>query len=230
MASYQLLQEQVYHELKNRILSGALQPGIIYSETKTAAELGVSKTPVKSAILRLSQENFVRIIPSRGYQLRGITVEDIWESYRVRTAIESFSAVQLMLRRHTPEGKIAINELEQLLEDLQRLIAIWSDDEDNQELMLMLLEENVKFHQAIIESSGSSKFIELFQGYSHSVLKTTAENQRISYRSFSKLNEIYSEHKQIVDSIRNGDELGCYHAIEAHMRIARDESLALHQE
>lgn len=69
MAGYTLLQEEAYTHIKEQILSGALREEQIYSETKIAAMIGISRTPVKDALVRLSQERLVDILPSRGFRL-----------------------------------------------------------------------------------------------------------------------------------------------------------------
>lgn len=69
MAGYTLLQEEAYTHIKEQILSGALREELIYSETKIAAMIGISRTPVKDALVRLSQERLVDILPSRGFRL-----------------------------------------------------------------------------------------------------------------------------------------------------------------
>ncbi|MEI3306732.1 MAG: GntR family transcriptional regulator [Dysosmobacter sp.] len=66
MAGYTLLQEEAYTHIKEQILSGALREEQIYSETKIAAMIGISRTPVKDALVRLSQERLVDILPAGG--------------------------------------------------------------------------------------------------------------------------------------------------------------------
>ena len=55
MAGYTLLQEEAYAHIKEQILTGALQEDQIYSETRIAAMIGISRTPVKDALVRLNQ-------------------------------------------------------------------------------------------------------------------------------------------------------------------------------
>lgn len=220
------MQDQIYTTLKKKILSGGLQPDVIYSETKTAAELGVSKTPVKAAILRLSQENYVRIIPSKGFCLREITSEDIWEIYRVRTAVEGYCAVLLMQQKDTPAGKETIRKLRECVEALRCLMQQQRKGSRDEDLVTAQLENNVVFHQTIVDFSKSKKLLELFQSHCQSILKSTSEN----YRSFPRMEQICQEHQQIIDLIQGGDELACYHAVEEHMRRTRDNSLKIRLE
>ena len=80
MAGYTLLQEEAYTHIKEQILSGALREEQIYSETKIAAMIGISRTPVKDALVRLSQERLVDILPSRGFRLHRMSEADIWDT------------------------------------------------------------------------------------------------------------------------------------------------------
>ena len=73
MADARLLQDKVYRQLKDKINGGELSHGQIYSETKLASELGVSRTPMKDALRRLSQDRFIDIIPSKGFKLHEMT-------------------------------------------------------------------------------------------------------------------------------------------------------------
>lgn len=220
------MQDQIYSTLKKKILSGGLQPDVIYSETKTAAELGVSKTPVKAAILRLSQENYVQIIPSKGFCLREITVEDIWEIYRIRTAIEGYCAVLLIQQKDTLEGKNTIQQLTACVEDLCRLTQEQKKAPQNEDIVTALLENNIIFHQTIVNFAKSKKFLELFRSHCQSILKSTSEN----YLSFPRMEQICREHQQIIQLIQGGDKEACYRAVEEHMRITRDNSLKIHPE
>ena len=79
MAGYTLLQEEAYTHIKEQILSGALREEQIYSETKIAAMIGISRTPVKDALVRLSQERLVDILPSRGFRLHRMSEADVYK-------------------------------------------------------------------------------------------------------------------------------------------------------
>ena len=107
MAGYTLLQEEAYAHIKEQILTGALQEDQIYSETRIAAMIGISRTPVKDALVRLNQERLVDILPSRGFRLHRMSEDDIWDTYQVRTAVEGFCVVHLAHRKDTPEGQAA---------------------------------------------------------------------------------------------------------------------------
>ena len=96
MLSTQLLQEKAYLFLKEQVVSGQLCVGELYSETQMAKEIGVSRTPFKAALIRLSHEKYIDIIPSKGFQLHVFSEKEIQELFEARIAIESHCALRLM--------------------------------------------------------------------------------------------------------------------------------------
>lgn len=90
MATFKRLQEQAYDYLKELILSGEMIENEIYSETKLASEIGISRTPIRDALQRLSQDGFIDIIPSKGFRIHQITANEIVEIFQIRSAIEGF--------------------------------------------------------------------------------------------------------------------------------------------
>lgn len=89
MPKYTSIQETAYNYVRNKVLTGQLQPNVLYSETKMAAEIHISRTPMKDALVRLSQDRFIDIIPSKGFCLHKMSEEDIWHTYQARTAVRA---------------------------------------------------------------------------------------------------------------------------------------------
>ena len=223
MADYQLLQDRIYHDIRKKILAGELQTGAVYSETKLAAELGVSKTPVKAAILRLSQDHYIEIMPSRGFRLRELSVEDVWEMFHIRTAIEGYCASLLICGLRTRAGTETVLRLERCLNTEEKLAQKLAAAPADNALITAELENNVTFHQTLIEYSGSASMMNLYRSHCYSILKATSE----SYLTAPRLAEIFSEHSAIVSAIKEQDELGCAHLIRDHMRATRDRNLRI---
>ena len=67
------LQTQAYDYLIAQIKDGTLRPNTIYSLNQMAKEIGVSRTPLRDAVLRLEQERYVDILPSKGFVLHKMT-------------------------------------------------------------------------------------------------------------------------------------------------------------
>lgn len=77
MVSKSPLQIQAYDYLKEMILSGRLDPDVLYSETRMSAEIGISRTPMREAIQCLSQDGYITVVPSKGFMLRKLNEQDM---------------------------------------------------------------------------------------------------------------------------------------------------------
>jgi DNA-binding GntR family transcriptional regulator len=104
-----LLADQAYDALKSSLQSGKYPPGSFLSERQLARGLGMSKTPLKSALVRLEQEGFVRISPQQGIVVREPSVQEIVELFDLREAIETF-VVQRVAGKLTAEQTAALRQ------------------------------------------------------------------------------------------------------------------------
>lgn len=78
----------VYEILKEEIISGKRRPGDIFEEKAFAARLGVSRTPVREAVLQLAREGLLVVMPRRGTMVSNISMEDIRQLYEARLILE----------------------------------------------------------------------------------------------------------------------------------------------
>jgi DNA-binding GntR family transcriptional regulator len=85
-----LLADRAYDALKGSLQSGKYPPGTFLSERQLARVLGMSKTPLKSALVRLEAEGFLRISPQQGIVVREPSVQEIVELFDLREAIETY--------------------------------------------------------------------------------------------------------------------------------------------
>ena len=77
-----------YELLKSEIVSGKRKPGEVFEEKRFAAQLGVSRTPVREAVLRLAREGLLVVMPRRGTVISNISMEDIRQLYEARVMLE----------------------------------------------------------------------------------------------------------------------------------------------
>lgn len=83
------LREQVYDFLRAEMARGGLQPGAFLDLNKLAARLGVSRTPLREALLHLESQGFVTILPRRGFRINPLTLDDIRHFYEIIGALEA---------------------------------------------------------------------------------------------------------------------------------------------
>ncbi len=96
-----LLADRAYDAIKTSLHSGAYPPGSFLSERRLAARLGMSKTPLKSALVRLEQEGYLRISPQQGIVVREPSIQEVSDLFDLREALETF-AVRRLAGRLTP--------------------------------------------------------------------------------------------------------------------------------
>jgi DNA-binding GntR family transcriptional regulator len=91
------LKDAVYLKLRDDIVSGALPPGTLLREAELAARFGVSKTPLRDALVRLQKDGFIRIPPYRTAVVAGYSRSDLREIYELRELLEGACARQAAL-------------------------------------------------------------------------------------------------------------------------------------
>ena len=111
------LRDQVRHAIVDRILRDELKPGARISDTALARELGVSRTPIREALLRLEREGFLAADVGRGFFVKPLSVREVREAYPVLWTLEV-----LALRTTTPltaERRAELQRINEALEDEQ---------------------------------------------------------------------------------------------------------------
>lgn len=83
------LREQVYEYLRNEMVTGGLVPGSTINLNRIAEQLGISKTPLRDALIHLELEGFVTILPRRGVMVNALELEDIKHAYDSLGIIEA---------------------------------------------------------------------------------------------------------------------------------------------
>lgn len=182
--------ESAYLQIKARILNNEFQPGFQAMEPEIAEQLGMSRTPVREALIKLSNEGLVEIIPRRGMRVVPLSVADMKEIYQVLTALESMAAEILARLEPTDEElapmKNAVNQLNEALED---------DDLD----AWAMADEN--FHRSLLELCGNKRLASM----AAAVYDQAYRARMISLRLRPKPWKSNEEHKELLEAIRKGD-------------------------
>jgi len=209
------LKGQAYDYLKSAILQGDLESGRIYSEQYFADQLEISRTPVREAVLQLSQEGFVQIHPNIGVSVRQISADDIQEMFQLRSAIECYCCKSAAERVSSPEG-------EELLRNLENYIAREEQIYHSHGSPADCMEHDTKFHLTLVEFLGNSQIKEIMNRLRSRInivgIKTLYKPGR--------LEATLNEHRRIVESIRLGQPMEAYKAAEHHFHMAQDVLLA----
>lgn len=137
------LKDQVYEYLRYQMRIGNIMPGTVIDMTATSKKLGVSRTPLRDALIQLEMEGFVRILPRRGVVVNMLTVQDIKDLYQILGALESMAIVSVSEKF----GKAEAARMQKLNEAMNE--AINKDDFDQ------YYERNLEFHNVCIDLSGN---------------------------------------------------------------------------
>lgn len=131
------LREQVYEYLRNEMITGGLVPGSTINLNRIAEQLGISKTPLRDALIHLELEGFVTILPRKGVMVNALTLEDVKHAYCSIGIIEA-AIVQDSFYKIKPAH---ISRLERLNKQIREDIK--NDNFSN------LFETNLAFHDVV---------------------------------------------------------------------------------
>ena len=196
--------------IREAILDGRLEPGQRLKEEDLARQLGISRTPVREALLMLQVEGLIVATPNRGATVRVHTPEDLEDLYALRALLEGHAARRAGVR-------IGEEEVAVLRESCDRFDALSPDKE-----LRGLVRENMFFHNAILDIAGSARLasmvrrvIELPLVYK-SYIWYSPDQKRISSHY----------HRQIVNALATGDAERAELVMKEHVFEARDVLVA----
>jgi len=209
--SCELLVDQVYRDIRRRIINGELLPGSRLGTRLLCEFYGISDTPLKQALNRLLSEGLVEALPHRGMRVRRLEQNDIREAIEARIMIESY-AVNAAIRS-TEAGSDLIERLEANIEEDRRLILEAGDLSIYSETAEKELEVSQRFHEMLVENVQNGVILRAYRNII---------NHRYIYYQFNinKRKQVLSsldEHEQILDCLRRRDADGMRRAILHHL-------------
>jgi DNA-binding GntR family transcriptional regulator len=143
------LKEQVYEYLREQMRTGAILPGSAIDMEETSKKLGVSKTPLRDALLQLEMEDFVTIRPRRMIVVNALTEKDIRNYYEVIGALESMA----LLKAFDALKPSEVDRMQALNDDMRR--AIEANDFDG------YYDKNLAFHNVFLGLCGNDSLVKL---------------------------------------------------------------------
>jgi DNA-binding GntR family transcriptional regulator len=196
--------ERAYQATKDEILSGEARGGQLLSEVEVAARLGVSRTPVHEAFLRLAAEDLLELLPRRGAVVVAISPQEATDLLEMRLALET-AAVRRLCR--TPEriDELFANLTELL--DAQRRGAAAGDQPQ-------FVAADDAFHRRIIEVAGNTIARRFYCSLSDRQRRMMAGAARADS---TRLALLIDEHRQLAAAIRRRDHEEFEAALLAHL-------------
>jgi DNA-binding GntR family transcriptional regulator len=194
------LRDRVVERVRSDIVSGRSGPGTMYSVPGLASELGVSTTPVREALLELSNRGMIVPMRNRGFKVQASSLEDLENLFEMRELLERFAVVSVAKRRlKDPE------ELRELAEAVA--VAVQARDVGG------YLETDRAFHEALVSRAGNprlTKMIMMLRDDMRLFGIDTAEGEERQRASVK-------EHYQLVDLAVKGDTKNIASLMTSHI-------------
>ena len=175
-----------YQALKDAIRDNMFTPGHQGSEQEIALRLGMSRTPVHEALIRLQEEGLVRVLPKRGVIVCPLTPEDMREVYEVIISLEG-TAAELLAGQDKPARLPAAAVLDEINAEMRSALA--RDDLDS------WAKADDRFHRALIDHCGNRRLARL----ANTIMDQSHRARVMTLRLRAKPDRSFKEHQAIVE-------------------------------
>jgi DNA-binding GntR family transcriptional regulator len=206
------LVDNAYQAIRARILDNVWPPGHQALEQALALELGMSRTPVREALIRLQNEGLIEVVPRHGMRVAPVSATDMKEIYEILTSLEATAAELVAQRRPTPAE---IAPLEKATRDMEK--ALKKDDLD------AWAEADERHHRHLIELCGNRKLAAVVYNYWDRAHRARMFTLRLRPKPVDSTHE----HLAVVEAIRRGDAVAARELHRQHRERGSRELLAI---
>jgi DNA-binding GntR family transcriptional regulator len=197
---------EIANALEKDILCGLIAVGELINEVALAERFGVSRTPVREALLSLSSLGLVRLEPGRGAVVVGISLQQVFDSYEVLSELSGLAAALCAQRMSALERA----QLQSLHEQMGR------HRQDGEREVYEGLDR--QFHDLIVKGSGNAVLAQ----HIAMCAKTIAAVRHASIESHASLDAMYDEHVAVVGAILARDGDAARQAMSGHLHLRGD--------
>ncbi|MGO1770200.1 MAG: GntR family transcriptional regulator [Microbacterium sp.] len=191
-------------ELRKAILAGDLPVGTALGEVEIAAQLGVSRGPLREAAQRLVQEGLLLAVPGRGLRVRRIGPDEVPDLYETRLALEAHAARRLARRADRAD----IAELEACL---ARLVTVSEGEE-----AVPIGDADIAFHRELVALVGSPRLTARIS----TLLAETRVASLSSRDGYQVPRSVSPTYRELIDAIAAGDDEAAVEALERQFASA----------
>lgn len=197
------LSHRVREHLRDEILSNRLPPGTHLQEEVTAAQLGISRAPVREALRLLAAEDLVTIAPRRGVIVKALSAQEFLAAYQVREALEVL-AIRLAIPRFSDADVKAFR-------DLHKEMALHAAGGE----VDRFFETNARFHMLVVDRSGNERLHDIYR-------QLMNQTRRYRMRSMSLrggLERSLAEHAAILEAVERRDVNEAMRLLSDHVQV-----------
>ncbi len=203
------LQALAYEKIKGLLVSGQLDFDEIYSANQFAVILGVSRTPIREALLQLTAEGMLISVQGRGFKIREHSEKEIMDFFEARKMIEAY-VIERLVKEMTEKD----------LEDLESTLAEMKKSAESGD-SIGFLEADKTFHMSFVHR------------YKNRLLETTMENIRNLISIFGgkaltspgRIQEVINEHHNILEALYKKDKKKAVQSMNYHLDVTEKSLL-----
>ena len=206
-----LLREKAYHTIKRAIVTGEYESNSILYESKMAMTLGMSRTPVREALMRLAEEGLVKNLPNNGFLVTAVTLREIDEIFDLRLCLEKYVIEEVI----DNDILIDLTELVNFVKEQETALEkkdYWAN-----------FEANHQFHTKLVGLSQNETLTKVMQGLRDKPIQSGFR----ALRRDANLSEAIVEHKAIIDALRNRDKAHAITEVKLHVLNAKKRALGI---
>jgi DNA-binding GntR family transcriptional regulator len=189
--------------IEDAVIAGEFLPGDRLDEISLAERFGVSRTPVREALLQLGAEGFIEVRPRRGAIVSILSPTQLFEMFETMAEIEG-ACGRLAARRLTPENDAAMQEAHRACEKAVK-------DGDTEQYYAV----NRNFHEAIYRATRN----EFLADQALALHKRLSAYRRVQLRARNRLLQSLQEHAGILEAIRAGNEQLAANRLHGHVLV-----------
>ncbi|MEV7084943.1 GntR family transcriptional regulator [Streptomyces sp. NPDC093085] len=193
--------EKAYAFLKEEVLTDPELQGGFLSEQEIADRIGVSRTPIREALLLLAAEDLVRLVPKRGAQIVALSGREITELMELRGIVERYAA-----ERVVPDGRAPVEKLAALLERQRAL----SGPEHAKEFIAV----DHQFHATMVAAVGNALLTRHYDGLRSRQIRAGVV---ALYSRHGRQEDVLREHQAILTAVAERDADAARAAIDSHL-------------
>ncbi|MCG2575630.1 GntR family transcriptional regulator [Dechloromonas sp. XY25] len=195
--------ERLGEQIEERIVTGVYPPGTRLDEQELANTFGVSRTPVREALIQLASAGLIEIRPRRGATVPEVGADRVCEMFELMAEMEAMCG-RLAARRITPTEQHELQEAHRACETAR--------DAGQPDVYYQL---NEVFHQRIYEASHNSFLVE----QATALHRRLRPYRRLQLRVRNRMNTSFNEHQAIVDAIIKGDSELASALLRSHVTV-----------
>lgn len=201
------LKEKAYNELKRMILGGEVKPSDFLTERALVERLGMSRTPIRSALERLDVEGIIDYIPNKGLVIAEMSIARAVDIYDYRSALESHIVKRLADRGLTPDETAWLEE--NLAEQAQ-----YAEAQDH----ARFTDADARFHAKLTEIYGNREMIQAMEQLQDKLYQIAMNVLR---KDRSRIRISYEDHLKLFRAIASGDAALAVQLLIEHLEFGK---------